>query len=121
MNKKILIIIIIALSAGVAFYSLRGMITPYVSFDEAMESGSYVQIIGKFDRGGKMSHEKDYFRFHLTDEKNTSMAIHYKGIKPANFEHADQIVVLGVYDKNSQAFDADKVLVKCPSKYKKAD
>lgn len=121
MNKKIIILIIIIVSAGIAFYSIKGMITPYVSFNEAMDTGKYVQIIGKLDTTKTTTHEQDYFKFHLKDEKNTSIKIHYKGIKPANFESADQIVVLGIYDNSRQVFNAEKVLVKCPSKYLKAD
>lgn len=121
MNKKIFIIIIVVLSAGIAFYSIRGMITPYVTFKKAIETGKYVQIIGKLDPSEQVMHENGFFNFQLKDDNNISIKINYKGIKPANFESADQIVVLGIYDKSTQIFNADKMLVKCPSKYIKAN
>ncbi|MDH4223841.1 MAG: cytochrome c maturation protein CcmE [candidate division Zixibacteria bacterium] len=37
------------------------------------------------------------------------------GVKPANFEQATSIVVIGMY--RDGIFIADQVLVKCPSKY----
>jgi len=40
------------------------------------------------------------------------------GPKPLNFEHADQIVLLGKYSPERDIFEADRVLVKCPSKYR---
>jgi cytochrome c-type biogenesis protein CcmE len=39
----------------------------------------------------------------------------YRGIKPANFRDALSIVAIGRYE--SGALHAEKLLVKCPSKY----
>ncbi len=122
MNKKILIIVIIILiSAGFAFFSMRSVLTPYVSFKTAMDSGEFVQVIGKLNRLKPVNHEGEYFSFILDDGSNSSMNIRYKGVIPVNFEHAEQIVVLGYYDGRKSVFEADKILVKCPSKYRKTD
>ncbi len=45
----------------------------------------------------------------------------YKGLKPANFEDAISIVAIGQYDESSKEFEANKLLVKCPSKYQGAE
>jgi cytochrome c-type biogenesis protein CcmE len=39
----------------------------------------------------------------------------YNGVKPANLEEAEEIVVIGRYTQGQ--FEADQLLVKCPSKY----
>jgi cytochrome c-type biogenesis protein CcmE len=44
--------------------------------------------------------------------------VRYPNPKPANFEQAEQVVVEGRMD--GQAFAADHILVKCPSKYNDA-
>jgi len=49
------------------------------------------------------------------------MRIRYSGVKPLNFEHAKQVVALGKYNKSDKIFEADKILVKCPSKYTKEE
>jgi cytochrome c-type biogenesis protein CcmE len=47
------------------------------------------------------------------------MMVVYDGAKPANFEQADQVVVIGRYENG--LFVADQLLVKCPSKYQGSD
>jgi cytochrome c-type biogenesis protein CcmE len=43
------------------------------------------------------------------------MTVHYNGVKPGNFEEAVQIVAVGTYHQG--VFEAEQLLVKCPSKY----
>ena len=91
-----------------------------MSFKEAKErSGQYVQVIGKSDKNQKISFVDGYFAFSMIEETGEQMNIKFKGAKPLNFEHAEQVVVLGKYDSGTKIFMADKLLVKCPSKYKK--
>ena len=118
-SKRIIISIIVIASMAIAFYSMRGLLTPYVSFKEAMSSGSFVQIIGKREKDAPVNHFKDGFIFFLEDDDGTLMKIKYSGIKPMNFEHAAQVVAMRKYNKGSGLFESDKILVKCPSKKKK--
>ena len=41
--------------------------------------------------------------------------VRYKGVKPDNFDEAYHVVAIGKY--TGDAFAADKLLIKCPSKY----
>ena len=43
------------------------------------------------------------------------MLVRYKGVKPDNFDEAYHVVAIGKY--TGDAFAADKLLIKCPSKY----
>ena len=116
-KKKLILVIFIVLLIGLAFYSIKGVLTPYVSFKTAMETGNYVQVIGKLSMAISPGYKDGIFVFSLVDKNNEEMKFFYKGAKPLNFEHADQIVVLGKYASEEKVFKAEKLLVKCPSKY----
>ena len=49
------------------------------------------------------------------EETGETMLVRYKGIKPDNFDEAYHVVAIGKY--TGDAFTADKLLIKCPSKY----
>ena len=54
--------------------------------------------------------------FTLVDPKtNEVIPVTYTDVKPANFEDAVSIVAIGRYE--NEKFKAEKLLVKCPSKY----
>ena len=117
--KRIILIALVLLFAGAAFYSMRGMMTPYVPFKEAMSSGEYVQVIGARDRALPVEHAEGSFAFTMRDRDGTVMRVMHRGAKPQNFEHAEQVVALGSFDKSKKLFEAERILVKCPSKYEK--
>ena len=99
--------------------SFRKNLTPYVGFNEAKSSNSSVQIIGEvLPEETKYDLENQKFYFTLKDPKGEKMNIVFNGVKPANFEQATNIVVIGKYQDG--VFLADQVLVKCPSKYQGA-
>ena len=96
--------------------SFKSNLTPYVSFDEATESGRKVQVAG-----GLVENSTEYvdateeLRFDMVEEDGATMTVVYKGVKPGNFEEAIQIVAVGAYSEGQ--FHAEQLLVKCPSKY----
>jgi cytochrome c-type biogenesis protein CcmE len=47
------------------------------------------------------------------------MAVAYGGVRPANFKDAISIVAIGRY--RDGRIEAEKLLVKCPSKYQGAE
>lgn len=118
-KKKIILIILIIAFIIIAIFSMRGVLTPYVSFKKAIETGSYVQVIGKLNKEAQIKYYEGYFTFSFKDDYGTSMEVNYSGVKPLNFEHANQIVALGTYNAGKKIFEADKILIKCPSKYVK--
>jgi len=119
-KTRIVIFIIIITLLIVAILSLSDdVMSPYVSFAHAKEhSGSYVQIIGVLDRGTPVKHHEKGLSFTVSDGASRMKIVH-DGPRPLNFEHADKIVLLGKYSLDADVFQADKVLVKCPSKYQK--
>ena len=57
--------------------------------------------------------------FDLLDPAGHRMPVVYRGIKPGNFKDAISIVAIGRFKEGR--IDAEKLLVKCPSKYQGAE
>ncbi len=122
MKYRYIIIFLIAIGLAItAFLSLSDdLVTPYIPFKDASASdGKYVQVIGKIDKSVPVKHEEGSFTFTLIDKHGTKMNFINNAVKPLNFEHAEQVVALGKYNSEKKIFAADKLLVKCPSKYQK--
>jgi len=120
-NKKILVFIIGLILLVTAILALSDdLFSPYVSFQYAEKHpGKYVQIIGKRAQDTEVKHDASGFTFTLVDDSGSRLTAFHNGVKPQNFEHTEQVVVLGKFSSDKKIFDADKVLVKCPSKYQK--
>jgi cytochrome c-type biogenesis protein CcmE len=110
-----------AIAIGIVFVALgvtsfRSTLTPYVSFDVAQKTRGTVQVMGKLENGSdRYDQTRQELLFTLVDDHARSMPVVYRGIKPANFKDAISIVAIGRYEAGS--IRADKLLVKCPSKY----
>ena len=116
-NLKTLIgIVLIILFSAFAFYSFSSTLNPYVTFAEAAKRSGNVQVSGylvddqvNYDLGSRQ------LRFKLEDQEGTRVPVSYSGVKPDNMEHAESVVVIGNFD--GDIFNAERLLVKCPSKY----
>ena len=110
----------LGLLAAAVFSLSENILSPYVPFSEAISSpGKYVQVIGRLDKSARVVHREGEYTFTVIDKDGTKMNIKHRGTKPQNFEHTDQVVILGKYNAGSEVFEADKILVKCPSKYRR--
>ncbi len=96
--------------------SFRIALTPYVNFAQAKTAAGNVQVRGVL--GAEQISVADNGRtvkFSLKDETGEEVPVVYRGVKPDGFEQAASLVAVGKY-RDGQFF-ADKLLVKCPSKY----
>ena len=91
--------------------------TPYVSFEEAAGAGRTVQVMGALEKGSsRYDIPTKTLHFTLVEEKTgRTLPVTYTDVKPANFEEAVSIVAIGRH--GGSTFAAEKLLVKCPSKY----
>jgi cytochrome c-type biogenesis protein CcmE len=91
--------------------------TPYVSFSEAKTSKRTVQVMGALEKGtSRYDIATKTLHFNLVDPQTKEVfPVTYTDVKPANFEDAVSIVAIGKYGDGG--FRAEKLLVKCPSKY----
>lgn len=109
--------------AGFTLSSFTQSMTPYVSYQEARTGNRMVQVAGALAKGTTAyAAEQESLLFTLQDpESRETLRVRYKGLKPANFEEAISIVAIGRYDDQAEELVADKLLVKCPSKYQGAE
>ncbi len=107
------VVIIIALMFGAGAF--QSALTPYVSIVDAKSATGLVQVSGLVKDGMSSYDGNGNFTFVLTDDKGNSLPVVYKRVKPANFDQAVGVVAIGRY--KGTAFEADQLLVKCPTKY----
>jgi cytochrome c-type biogenesis protein CcmE len=109
-------IVVLAAFLGFGLSAFRKTLTPYVSFAEARKATAVVQVAGALVKGSdRYDSSSQELSFDIADEKNDRMRIVYAGVKPGNFNDATSVVAIGRYD--GKAVRAEKLLVKCPSKY----
>ena len=100
--------------------SFTKTLTPYLSFDEARKARGVVQVMGGLDKSSdRYDTTSQRLSFELVDDRGGRMPVSYGGIKPANFKDAISIVAIGRY--RDGRIEAEKLLVKCPSKYQGAE
>ena len=98
--------------------SFQSNLTPYVGFADAMAKTRPCQIMGTVDKEfTKYDYDRRALVFRLLNEKGERIVVEYEGPKPGNFDQAKQVVAIGLYENGHGTFKADKLLVKCPSKY----
>lgn len=90
---------------------------PYLSFADARKSARTVQVMGALaPSSSRYDAATGTLHFGLVEEKTGErLDVAYKGVKPGNFEEAISIVAIGRHADG--VFTAEKLLVKCPSKY----
>ncbi len=90
-------------------------LTPYLPFAEARTAKGTVQVMGALDKTSVQLVDGG-LRFTLIEKSTgTRMPIVFGHTKPANFMMAIEITAIGRFEDD--AFQAEKLLVKCPSKY----
>ena len=117
-----LIIIIGALAfSAVAFKNNLVNAVPFVEAVRATDAD--VQVMGT-PMAGTMVYDSSVHALRFTlreDATQRTLPVVYKGPKPEDLDSAlakaVAINATGTYDASQQAFVADKLLVKCPSKY----
>jgi cytochrome c-type biogenesis protein CcmE len=110
-------IAIILLAIVTGYFGLRSAFRPYTtSVSEAVASGRSVQLAGFLGSTGEYDTNGN-FTFNLQDGTGKLVKVIYPKPRPANFEQAVSVVAIGHYDASKQAFLAEDMLVKCPSKY----
>jgi len=121
MKKGYWVAAVLALGfVGLGVTAFQKTLTPYVTFDEARRSRGAVQVMGALDKqSDRYDTAKQELSFDLVDDKGGRIPVVYRGVKPGNFKDAISIVAIGPY--RAGRIEAEKLLVKCPSKYQGAE
>ena len=98
--------------------SFSQQVSGYETFTQAAESGRRAHVVGQWLEAEPSRYDPDrnVFTFVMADEDGTARRVVYANPKPASFEDAEQVVVEG-YVTATGDFEAEHILVKCPSKY----
>jgi len=114
--KVVLALVLLALAVGFGYSSFKKSMTPYIPFSEARKSTGLVQVNGTLaNKNYVLRKDRQFLQFNLRDSKDEVIPVVYRGVIPGNFDQATSIVAIGRYDQGH--FEAEQLLVKCPSKY----
>lgn len=126
--KKAHIIGIIIIGVAIAvIISTAGDASSYVDFGTAYEmaangNNQSIHVVGQLKKdeqgeiiGIRPSQDKLSFSFLMVDQNQKEQVVFYNEPMPPDFKRSEQVVVIGSYQND--VFVADKILLKCPSKY----
>ena len=133
MKKSHLFVMAIIAVAAAIILSTTADASVYVGFGEARQraaegNATKVHVVGKLLRDGQLRPidleydpmtDPNYFAFTLVDTLHVAQRVVYNNPKPQDFDASEQVVITG--NMRGKVFMADKILLKCPSKYVKKD
>ncbi|MCS7153048.1 MAG: cytochrome c maturation protein CcmE [Bacteroidia bacterium] len=99
--------------------SLGEEMTIYTDFQTAAQNPSKTyHVVAEWVEREQSYYDprRDIFYFKAKDSLGIVRPVIYPDPKPINFEAAQRVVLIGKYQDT--AFFAEKILMKCPSKYK---
>lgn len=125
-KSHIFIILIIAVAIAIVV-STGNDASTYVSFSDAYQMASNgntssIHVVGELKKdaldnvvGIYEGSDKVSFTFVMIDEQKKEQLVQYNQPMPADFTKSEKVVVVGHY--SGDTFIAEKILLKCPSKY----
>lgn len=125
-KSHIFALVVIAAAVGVIL-STTGDASSYVTFDQAYELASAgntksLHVVGELKKdaagevvGIRKSTDNLSFTFLLVDENKKEQLVYHNEPIPPDFMRSEKVVVIGHYEPDF--FLAEKILLKCPSKY----
>lgn len=119
--KPIHIVALLVLAGGVAALTMQAKdVSTYATFKDATTASNKVKVAGKLIKDKPMVYDPvvnpNLFTFYLKDQNGKEVLVNLLKPKPQDFELSEQVVVTG--EMQGEAFVANEVLMKCPSKYK---
>jgi len=125
-KSHLLALIVIAVAVGIIILT-AGSASSYVTFEKAYAmaqdgDAKKIHVVGtlkKNDQGDVVglvpSDDRLSFSFIMVDDSLKEQKVFYPEPMPTDFLRSEKVVVIGSYKEDT--FLADKILLKCPSKY----
>lgn len=125
-KSHILAIVVIAVAIGIII-ATAGDASTYVNFNQAYEMASTgndnsIHVVGQLKKdvnghvvGLENSTDNLSFSFIMVDDNGKEQNVFYNEPMPPDFIRSENVVVIGGYQGDN--FVANKILLKCPSKY----
>ena len=123
-NPKLVIgsLIIIATVAYLVYATAQGSAAYYLTVAELFQNGpsnETVRVAGFIADDSIRWQERDLLlAFEIGDESG-SLPVLYQGPRPDMFKDGAEVVIEGTYGQEG-VFDAETLMLKCPSKYEEA-
>lgn len=127
MKKSHIFLLIILASAVAILITTSREASTYVTFTEAYQMASQgntrsIHVVGELKKneqgevvGIEPGADKVSFSFIMVDDNGREQTVFYNQPMPQDFMRSEKVVVIGRYKGN--IFYAEKILLKCPSKY----
>jgi cytochrome c-type biogenesis protein CcmE len=130
-TSNIIILVILAVAIGVIVSFSINDASSYVSFGEAEKLAKdgvtkAIHVVGELKKDANKqpvgmiyepSIDPNRFEFMMRDSLGFESKVVYNQPKPADLDKSEKVVVVGKMDLANQCFQADQILLKCPSKY----
>jgi cytochrome c-type biogenesis protein CcmE len=125
-TSHILILVVIAAAIAI-IVSTAGDASTYASFNDAYTMASNgnqnsIHVVGELPKdargqvtGIEEGADKVSFSFFMIDDNGREQRVEYNQPIPPDFTRSEKVVVVGHYV--GEIFKAEKILLKCPSKY----
>ncbi|HEX6289694.1 MAG TPA: cytochrome c maturation protein CcmE [Herpetosiphonaceae bacterium] len=110
---------VIALALGFGGWSLRGSLARTVTIAEAKEASGTVQVFGYLHSKGAYDDHHNW-TFDIQGHDGSTLKVVHP-TKPGNFEDAISVAATGRFNAEKGVFEAEQLLVKCPSKYQEQE
>jgi cytochrome c-type biogenesis protein CcmE len=129
-KSHIIGIVVIAMAIGIIL-TTAGDASSYVTFEEAKRresdgDRSKIHVVGRLKKsvtdqvtGIVPMDDQLSFTFVMLDENESEQKVFHPNPIPQDFDRSEQVVVVGSYRKD--IFVADKILLKCHSKYQEEE
>lgn len=123
-------IVIIAIAVMIIIIT-AGDASTYVTFREAMKmaqdgNNKKIHVVGQLKKdkegniqGLQVTEDKLSVSFLMIDNENMEQKIYFNEPMPPDLHRSEQVVVIGSFQED--IFVADKILLKCPSKYQEEE
>lgn len=125
-KSHIFLLVILAVAVAILITTSREAST-YVTFTEAYQMASQgntrsIHVVGELKKNEKgevvgiePGADKVSFSFIMVDDSGREQTVFYNQPMPQDFMRSEKVVVIGRY--KGDIFYAEKILLKCPSKY----
>lgn len=118
-----LFLILVVVGGYMVYNHLIDSINPYLTVSELHNTpekyyGRTIQVTG-ISNVGSIERAGEYITLTISDV-SSSVEVIYSGVLPSGFQEGNSVVVIGIF-KSDGSIEADKILVKCPSKYEEAE
>ena len=122
MKKTHIVSLVMVAAAMVIIMVSLGGSSQYVNFEKAQEyPDEEYHVVGELMKDKPITYNPkenpNRFVFYMKDKEGNARKVVYNNGKPRDIERSDRLVIVGEM-KNKETFQANKILMKCPSKYK---